>query len=154
MIETYNAFPIEEIGQQERMNEIEIQKHLVKEAFNKSKSLPDFGSIGEDNTIKLRNFIWKVCGYLEEGNEKSPNRQKTIDQGEQAVKSKKNALVIIYRLWSAFTKNMRNVLEQKSKSVSLNRFGIFSMSSSNDSKVIFIPSSELINMLNAQSSSS
>ena len=48
------------------MNEIEVQKLLIKEAFNKNKSLPDFGNLGDENTIKLRNFIWKICGSLDQ----------------------------------------------------------------------------------------
>ena len=57
------------------MNEIEIQKFIVKEAFNQSKPMPDFGAIGEDNAIKLRNYIWKVCGYLDQNTGSSPTKQ-------------------------------------------------------------------------------
>ena len=50
------------------MNEIEVQKLLIKEAFNKSKATPDFGGLSDDQTIKLRNYIWKVCGALDQQN--------------------------------------------------------------------------------------
>ena len=142
------------------MNEIEIQKLIVKEAFNKSKPMPDFGPIGEDSSIKLRNYIWKVCGYLDQGAGSSPTkqtneqRQAASQTGSEAnTKSKKAALVIIYRLWSAFTKNMRYIIEQKGKSVCLNRFGTFCKGSNNEASFMFIPSTEMVNLLNAQSSS-
>ena len=47
------------------MNEIEIQKQLIKEAFQSDKTIPSFGGIGFDAAIKLREYIWKVCGYLD-----------------------------------------------------------------------------------------
>ena len=95
------------------MNEIEIQKLLIKEAFCKNKPLPDFGSIGDENSLKLRNYIWKVCGFTE-GEQGKPNKgtDKPI-----VVQSKKNALVVLYRLWSAFSKNMRYIIAQKGNSV-------------------------------------
>ena len=121
------------------MNEIEVQKLLIKEAFNKGKALPDFGGLSDDQTIKLRNYIWKVCGSLDQPNSGS----KTADAAAQMPANKKNALVTLYRLWSAFTKNIRYIVDQKGNSVSLARFGTFSRSSSDAQSVIFIPSSEL-----------
>ena len=44
------------------MNEIELQKLVVKEAFDPKKSVPDFAGIGIDNAVKLRSAIWKICG--------------------------------------------------------------------------------------------
>ena len=38
------------------MNEIEVQKLLIKEAFAK-KTAPDFGGIGDENSLKLLNYI-------------------------------------------------------------------------------------------------
>ena len=48
------------------MNEIEIQKLVIKEAFTKKKAMPDFGGLPNEAAIKLRNYIWKVCGFLSE----------------------------------------------------------------------------------------
>lgn len=79
--------------------------------------MPDFGGIGTENAIKLRNYIWKVCGFL--------NQQEKASSGTQ---SKKNALVILYRLWSALTKNIRYIIDAKGKSVTLPRFGTFARS--------------------------
>ena len=98
------------------MNEIEIQKQLVKEAFAKTKQIPDFGGIGEENSVKLRDYIWKICGCGAEG------QKPTVDI------NKKNALVALYRLWSALTKNIRYILCKKGKSVTLSRFGTFTKS--------------------------
>ena len=88
------------------MSEIEVQKLVIKEAFAKEKVIPDFGGIGDENTIKLRNYIWKVCGsYLEDENSKKGSKDKEV-----VASSKKNALVALYRLWSAFTKNIRYLI--------------------------------------------
>lgn len=105
------------------MNEIEVQKLLVKEAFSKAKPIPDFGGIGDENSLKLRNYIWKVCGYIEEETmkPKKAGAAATVDAkaNTAVVQSKKNALVVLYRLWSAFSKNMRYIIASKGNSVSL-----------------------------------
>ena len=133
------------------MNEIELQKLLIKEAFTKSKPMPDFGGLGDENTLKLRNYIWKVCGCLD---------QETVKKGQQATAanihvktSKKNALVQLYRLWSAFTKNIRYIIDVKGNAVTLQRFGTFTRSGDDLLSVAFIPSSELVSSLNASKSS-
>ena len=99
------------------MNEIEIQKLVVKEAFNKSKALPDFGGIGSENAIKLRNYIWKVCGYLSDEERAKAEIDKTT--------SKKNGLIVLYKLWSALTKNIRYNIDAKGRCVTIPRFGSF-----------------------------
>ena len=91
------------------MNEIELQKQVVKEAFTKTKSVPDFGGLSNESAIKLRNYIWKVCGFLSE------EEQASI--ASSGTQSKKNALVILYRLWSALTKNIRYIIDAKGKAV-------------------------------------
>ena len=115
------------------MNEIEIQKFLIKEAFNQQKVIPDFGNIGNDNAIKLRDYIWRVCNFLQENKQSlivhkngGPN-SKPIEQG--VSQNKKNALITMYKLWSAFTKNIRYMIGSKGKAVTLTRFGTFSRSS-------------------------
>ena len=65
--------------------------------------------------------------------------------------SKKNALVCLYKLWSAFTKNIRYIIDQKAKSVILASFGTFTRSRTDPSKVIFIPSSNLMSALGINS---
>lgn len=48
------------------MNEIEIQKSLVKLAFSKQQ-MPNYGLIdGSQNEVALgtKNYIWQVSGYL------------------------------------------------------------------------------------------
>ena len=63
------------------MNEIEIQKQLIKEAFNKeitSHSQMFGGGLDEESAQKLRNYIWKVCGYLEH-----QNPQRGYDKAKQ-----------------------------------------------------------------------
>ena len=110
------------------MNEIEIQKSIIKECFNKQKNLPDFGGLGNEQCIKLRNYIWQVCGSTS-----------TEDPAQsRVVQSKKNALVILYKLWSAFTKNIRYIIDSKEKAVTLSRFGTFTRSQADPNKVIFI----------------
>ena len=126
------------------MNEIEVQKLLIKEAFNKHRSLPDFGNLGDDNTIKLRNCIWKICGSLDQEGQQANTQDKS-----HVTASKKNGLVAIYKLWSAFTKNCRYMIDQKNKAVQLPRFGTFARSNLDSSKVTFIPSTELANILEA-----
>ena len=106
------------------MNEIEVQKLLVKEAFNKSKAVPDFGGIGDENGIKLRDYIWKLCGYCETEKDKKGYEK----EQPQTTTSKKHALVTMYKLWSAFTKNIRYIIDAKGKSVTLARFGTFTRS--------------------------
>ena len=89
----------------------------MKEAFAKSKQIPDFGGIGEENSVKLRGYIWKICGCG------------GVEGQKPAVDiNKKNALVALYRLWSALTKNIRYILCKKGKSVTLSRFGTFTKS--------------------------
>jgi len=63
------------------------------------------------------------------------------------VPNKKNALVILYKLWSAFTKNIRYIIGTKAKSVSLNDLGTFARRSFDSSQVLFIPSSDLVKSL-------
>jgi len=53
------------------MNEIELKKLLVKEVFNKGRSVPDFGWLSPENCLQLRNYIWRVCGYLNEEEKES-----------------------------------------------------------------------------------
>lgn len=72
--------------------------------------MPDFGGLGDENSLKLRNYIWRVCGFVE-------GEQQAKDK--PVAQTKKNALVILYRLWSAFSKNMRYIISQKGNSVSL-----------------------------------
>lgn len=121
------------------MNEIEIQKLVIKEAFNKTKALPDFGGIGNDNSIKIRNYIWKVCGYLSE------EEKATIDNEKQTTK--KNALIVLYKLWSALTKNIRYNIDAKGRSVTIPRFGSFMRDPNDPQCVSFIPTLELANVL-------
>ena len=48
------------------MNEIEIQKALVKEAFLK-RTLPNYGLVDgspNESALAVRNYIWQVAGYL------------------------------------------------------------------------------------------
>ena len=65
------------------------------------------------------------------------------------VRSKKNALLMIYRLWSGFTKNIRYILTQKgASSCRIPKFGTLIKlldKESGDGQVIFefIPSPEL-----------
>ena len=55
------------------MNEIEVQKLLVKEAFNKSKAIPDFGGIGsinkalESNAYDQSACLHVVTSRIDEG---------------------------------------------------------------------------------------
>ena len=67
--------------------------------------------------------------------------------------SKKNGLVAIYKLWSAFTKNCRYMIDQKNKAVQIPRFGTLARSSLDSSQVTFVPSTELANVLDAPGAS-
>ena len=104
--------------------------------------MPDFGGLGNEQCIKLRNYIWQVCGSTS-----------TEDPAQsRVVQSKKNALVILYKLWSAFTKNIRYIIDSKEKAVTLSRFGTFTRSQADPNKVTFIQSTDLANSLNADTS--
>ena len=131
------------------MNEIELQKALVKEAFNTHKNLPDFGGIGEEGSLKLRNYIWKVCGFLEHESPKRGHDPSTLS----TQSSKKHGLVTSYKLWSAFTKNIRYNVDQKCKAVTLPRFGTFARSQDDPLKATFTPSVELAAALGVDRSS-
>lgn len=108
---------------------------VIQEAFTKSKALPDFGGIGQDNAIKLRNYIWKICGFLSDEEKAS-----IASSGSQ---SKKNALIVLYRLWSALTKKIRYNIEAKGKASKIPNFGTFMLDSSDSSAVSFVESKEL-----------
>lgn len=104
------------------MNEIEVQKCLIKEAFSK-KQLPSYGIVEGGPTVAnqtVKNYIWQVAGYLQ--NEKCP---KGFQHGKHLQEySKKKALLMLYRLWSGFTKNLRYILTQKkANSINIDRFG-------------------------------
>ena len=48
------------------MNEIDVQKSLVKEAFSK-QVLPSYGLVDQSSTesvVGVRNYIWRITGYL------------------------------------------------------------------------------------------
>ena len=100
------------------MNEIELQKLLVKEAFNNQKPIPDFGGIGDEISLKLRDYILKLCS----------NQEQKHAETVSVATNKKNALVALYRLWSAFTKNIRYIIDKKGKAVTLARFGTITRS--------------------------
>lgn len=133
------------------MNEIEIEKNLIKDAFSK-KQLPSFGIVDGGSTVvnqTVRNYIWQVAGYLQ--GEKCPKgfgANKTFH-----TKSKKIALLMLYRLWSGFTKNLRYTLTQKGAAkVNIDRFGFFSRCKSSDSdafKFKFTPNQALSQHLNS-----
>jgi len=67
--------------------------------------------------------------------------------------NKKNALITLYKLWSAFSKNIRYIIDSKGNAVTLARFGTLTRREDNPKLVSFIPSSELVNGLNATRSS-
>ena len=56
----------------------------------------------------------------------------------------------MYKLWSAFTKNIRYMIDCKGKAVTLQRFGTFTRSQLDPCMVAFIPSSELASALSAE----
>ena len=82
---------------------------MVREAFTK-KTLPNFGLVEGGSpmevALQLRNFIWQTAGYLQ--NEKAPNGFHHAQRLQQ--RSKKLALITLYKLWSGFTKNLRYLL--------------------------------------------
>ncbi len=81
---------------------------LIREAFTK-KTFPNYGLVDgspADTALTLRNFIWQTAGYLQ--NEKAPIGFHHSQRLQQ--RSKKLALVLLYKLWSGFTKNLRYLL--------------------------------------------
>ena len=46
------------------INEIEVQKLIIKEAFSQKQALPNFGGLSDDGCVKLRNYIWKISGVV------------------------------------------------------------------------------------------
>ena len=63
------------------------------------------------------------------------------------VKSKKQALIMLYKLWSGFTKNLRHLLLGKYESVKFNRIGTFMRCKDIETGLIeydFIPTTEFI----------
>ena len=91
----------------------------------------------------MRDYIWKICSH-------GADAQKAAT-ADPAI-NKKNALVALYRLWSAFTKNIRYIIDKKGKSVTLARFGTFTRSQQDPQTVIFIASSDVAAALSAQRS--
>ena len=72
--------------------------------------------------LGTRNYIWQVSGYLQ--NEKALNGFHHNQRLQ--VRSKKAALIMLYKLWSGFTKNLRYLLVQKCHlAVRIPRFGTF-----------------------------
>ena len=106
------------------MNEIELQKHLVKEAFGKS-ALPNYGLVDgnpHESALQIRNCVWKAAGYLQ--NEDCPKGHGHNQRFQ--VRSKKQALVLLYKLWSGFTKNLRYMMTSKGvQKVKISKIGYF-----------------------------
>ena len=46
------------------INEIEVQKLIIKEAFSNKQALPSFGGLSDEGCVKLRNYIWKISGFV------------------------------------------------------------------------------------------
>ena len=46
------------------INEIEVQKLIIKEAFSQKQALPNFGGLSDDGCVKLRSYIWKISGAV------------------------------------------------------------------------------------------
>jgi len=118
------------------MNETDLQKQLVKEAFS-NKQLPSFGLLeggaAEAGVNVVRNYLWKVAGYLVA--EKFPIG--TAQNLKYEVRSKKAALVMLYRLWSAFTKNLRHLLTARGESaVRLTKLGTFRRTKDSESGLL------------------
>ena len=82
------------------MNETEIQKALVKAAFN-SGDFPNFGlqNYHKQRQIMVRKYLQEISGYLSD--------QPAASQSPFGAKSKKYALVAVYKMWSAFTKGLK-----------------------------------------------
>ena len=96
----------------------------------------------------MRNYIWQVAGYLQ--NEKAPRGFGHAQRLQ--VRSKKSALLMLYKLWSGFNKNMRYLLVQKgSNAVKIPKFGTFTRSVDAESNCVtfcFTQSQELAVALN------
>ena len=58
----------------------------------------------------------------------------------------------MYRLWSALTKNIRYIIDQKNKIVTVPRLGCFFRSQSDPALAAFMASNELVSCLNATQS--
>ena len=102
------------------------------------------GSASEASLL-VRNYIWEVAGYLQ--NEKAPMGFHHLQRLQ--VRSKKQSLLMLYKIWSGFSKNVRHLLTQKgATSVKINRIGSFNRQKddSRESTIIrftFLPSQEL-----------
>jgi hypothetical protein len=60
---------------------------------------------------------------------------------EQGASAKKNALVTLYKIWSAFTKGLRHTFIEKQKSVIIPKLGSFNHIKSDDmAQNVFLPS--------------
>jgi len=81
-----------------------------------------------------------VCGFLSDEEKAAIEREKAT--------TKKNALVILYKLWSALTKNIRYNIDSKGKAVSIPRFGTFMRDHSDPTTVTFVAGADLANVLN------
>ena len=108
--------------------------------------MPNFGLIeGSPNEVSLgtRNYIWQVSGYLQ--NEKALNGFHHNQRLQ--VRSKKQALVMLYKVWSGFTKNLRYLLVQKGHSaVKMPKFGTFKREQEGDDVTFsFLGTPELAN---------
>ena len=129
------------------MNETDVQKALVKNAFQ-SIPFPNVGLIDnhDQKFLAIRNYIWQVSGYTQDD---GPARSKNLHHG---LKAKKYALVNIYKLWSSFTKGLRHTFNMKKRPIFVPRIGTFyeeKRDQANDSTMKYIPSGEIIDALNA-----
>ena len=101
------------------MNETDIQKALVKAAFN-MKHFPNCGlqDHHQQKSQLVRQYILDVSGYTKE---LSPTTQSPY-----GPKSKKYAMISLYKLWSAFSKGLKHNASLKHKPILIPQIGVWS----------------------------
>ncbi|MFO0116895.1 MAG: hypothetical protein ACK521_04540 [bacterium] len=97
----------------------------------------------EKRELALRTVLWKAAGYHTEDN----TTRHFVKQA--TVKGKKFALVMLYKVWSAFSKGLRYYFVNKQLAVNLPKVGVFFNNTTPDDDVqtIFCASKELQKVL-------
>jgi len=115
------------------MNETDLCKSLVQQAFN-HRSMANVGLIDnfEKRELMIRSELWKAAGYnVEEVKHRYEN--------DNVTKSKKLALVSLYKAWSAFSKGLRHAFLAKHSAVFVPRIGtLFNQQKTDDDDETYI----------------
>lgn len=131
------------------MTETDLCKSLVQQAFN-HRAMVNVGLIDgfDRKELVIRTELWRAAGYTVE---EVKHRYEV-----ETVKSKKQALVMLYKAWSAFSKGLRHLFVAKQAAVFVPRIGTFfntQRTNDDDETVVasvFVPAKELARTMNIE----